>query len=113
MNTSSSLTRRTGFLINIKALLTFCQALCLHFVGKILQGKEAPFGSPYIMEILDTVVAGHEGFSEGSREYLVFEKVLLSVAKKYGLHPVSGRGTASTLQECAAASFAGNSTACC
>uniref|UniRef100_A0A383V9F3 mRNA (guanine-N(7))-methyltransferase n=1 Tax=Tetradesmus obliquus TaxID=3088 RepID=A0A383V9F3_TETOB len=52
------------------------------------QGKEAPFGSPYIMEILDTVVAGHEGFSEGSREYLVFEKVLLSVAKKYGLHPV-------------------------
>ncbi|KAF6256464.1 mRNA capping enzyme-domain-containing protein [Scenedesmus sp. NREL 46B-D3] len=52
------------------------------------QGKEAPFGSPYIMEISDTVVQGHEGFSEGSHEYLVFEKVLLSVAKKYGLHPV-------------------------
>jgi hypothetical protein len=54
-----------------------------------LQGKESPFGSPYIMEISDTVVQGHEGFTEGSHEYLVFEKVLLSVAKKYGLHPVS------------------------
>jgi hypothetical protein len=43
------------------------------------------------MEISDTVVQGHEGFSEGSHEYLVFEKVLLSVAKKYGLHPVSGQ----------------------
>jgi hypothetical protein len=41
------------------------------------------------MEISDTVVQGHEGFTEGSHEYLVFEKVLLSVAKKYGLHPVS------------------------
>jgi hypothetical protein len=43
------------------------------------------------MEIGDTVVQGHEGFTEGSHEYLVFEKVLLSVAKKYGLHPVSQR----------------------
>jgi hypothetical protein len=43
------------------------------------------------MEISDTVVQGHEGFTEGSHEYLVFEKVLLSVAKKYGLHPVSGK----------------------
>jgi hypothetical protein len=41
------------------------------------------------MEISDTVVQGHEGFTEGSHEYLVFEKVLLSVAKKYNLHPVS------------------------
>lgn len=41
------------------------------------------------MEIPDTVVEGHEGFTEGSHEYLVFEKVLLAVAAKYGLHPVT------------------------
>ena len=41
------------------------------------------------MEIPDTVVEGHEGLTEGSHEYLVFEKVLLGVAAKYGLHPVT------------------------
>ena len=49
-----------------------------------------PFGSSYIMEIPDTVVEGHEGLTEGSHEYVVFEKVLLAEAAKAGLHPVSG-----------------------
>jgi hypothetical protein len=41
------------------------------------------------MEIPDTVVEGHQGFTEGSEEYMVFEKVLLAEAAKAGLHPVS------------------------
>lgn len=36
---------------------------------------------------------GHEGFTEGSLEYLTFEKVLLANAKKVGLHPVSSSST--------------------
>jgi hypothetical protein len=51
------------------------------------------------MEIPDTVVEGHQGVTEGSHEYLVFEKVLLAQAKKYGLHPVSG-GTRAALAGC-------------
>lgn len=46
------------------------------------------FGSSYIMEIPDTVVEGHEGLTEGSHEYLVFDKVLLAEAAKAGLYPV-------------------------
>lgn len=40
------------------------------------------------MEIPDTVVEGHEGFTEGSEEYMVFDKVLLAEAGKVGLYPV-------------------------
>lgn len=47
------------------------------------------FGSKYIMEIPDTVVEGHQGFTEGSEEYMVFEKVLLGRAAHHGLYPVS------------------------
>jgi hypothetical protein len=46
------------------------------------------FGSTYIMEIPDTVVEGHEGFTEGSEEYMVFQKVLIAEAGRVGLHPV-------------------------
>lgn len=55
----------------------------------LLQGKDTPFGSAFVMEIPDTVVEGHEGFTEGSHEYLVFDKVLMGLAAKYGLHPVT------------------------
>jgi hypothetical protein len=41
------------------------------------------------MEIPDTVVEGHQGFTEGSEEYMVFEKVLLARAAHHGLYPVS------------------------
>lgn len=41
------------------------------------------------MEIPDTVVEGHEGLTEGSHEYLVFDKVLLAEAAKAGLYPVT------------------------
>jgi hypothetical protein len=40
------------------------------------------------MEIPDTVVEGHEGFTEGSEEYMVFQKVLIAEAGRVGLHPV-------------------------
>eukprot|EP00879_Flechtneria_rotunda_P004748 GHRR01005017.1.p1 GENE.GHRR01005017.1~~GHRR01005017.1.p1 ORF type:complete len:690 (+),score=302.69 GHRR01005017.1:350-2419(+) len=59
---------------------------------QLWEGKDAPFGSAYIMEIPDTVVEGHEGLTQGSHEYLVFEKVLLQVAKLSGLHPVLNYG---------------------
>lgn len=52
------------------------------------------FGGTYVMEIPDTVVEGHQGFTEGSEEYLVFEKVLLAEAAKAGLHPVLEYGDA-------------------
>lgn len=51
-----------------------------------------PFGSSYIMEIPDTVVEGHEGLTEGSHEFVVFDKVLLAEAAKAGLYPVSSKG---------------------
>lgn len=63
--------------------------VCLHLhVGLMVQPPYQPFGSKYIMEIPDTVVEGHEGFTEGSEEYMVFEKVLLTQAARHGLHPV-------------------------
>jgi hypothetical protein len=55
----------------------------------LLQPPYGAFGAKYIMEIPDTVVEGHEGFTEGSEEYMVFEKVLLTEAARVGLHPVS------------------------
>eukprot|EP00775_Hariotina_reticulata_P012819 gene12819-12946_t len=58
------------------------------YLKQLWQGKDSPFGSKYIMNIPDTVVEGHEGFSEGSEEFLVFEKVLLGLAGVNGLYPV-------------------------
>jgi hypothetical protein len=54
----------------------------------LLQGWDT-FGSRYIMQIPDTVVGAVEGLTEGSEEFLVFDKVLLAEAARVGLHPVS------------------------
>lgn len=51
------------------------------------KGMPATFGSPYICAIGDTVTGGEEG-TEGSLEYLVYQNVLVGVAKEYGLVPV-------------------------
>jgi len=69
-------------------VLLYIGAWALHCCN---QGKDSPFGSKYIMNIPDTVVEGHEGFSEGSEEFLVFERVLLALAKANGLYPVRGQ----------------------
>lgn len=61
----------------------------LHPACVLLQPPYGAFGAKYIMEIPDTVVEGHEGFTEGSEEYMVFEKVLITEAARVGLHPVS------------------------
>lgn len=52
------------------------------------KGMPATFGSPYICAIGDTVTGGEEG-TEGSLEYLVYQNVLVGVAKEYGLEPVT------------------------
>lgn len=71
-------------------------ALCVSAVPGVsvrpclLQPPFEAFGATYVMEIPDTVVEGHQGFTEGSEEYMVFEKVLLAEAGKAGLFPVSG-----------------------
>ena len=51
------------------------------------KGMPQPFGSPYICAIGDTVTGGEEG-TEGSLEYLVYQSVLVGVAKEVGLEPV-------------------------
>lgn len=51
------------------------------------KGMPSTFGSPYICAIGDTVTGGEEG-TEGSLEYLVYQNVLVGVAKEYGLEPV-------------------------
>lgn len=61
--------------------------MCAGYVA--VQPPFKAFGSKYIMEIPDTVVEGHEGFTEGSEEYMVFDKALLGEAARAGLHPVS------------------------
>lgn len=69
------------------AMYVSCMWLVL--TPAILQPPYGAFGAKYIMEIPDTVVEGHEGFTEGSEEYMVFEKVLLGRAAHHGLYPVS------------------------
>ena len=51
------------------------------------KGMPATFGSPYICAIGDTVTGGEQG-TEGSLEYLVYQNVLVAVAKEFGLEPV-------------------------
>ncbi|CAG9463695.1 unnamed protein product [Pedinophyceae sp. YPF-701] len=51
--------------------------------------KPQPFGSAYTMHVQDTVVEAHEGFSEGSLEYLVFRNVLAGVAAQFDLFPMN------------------------
>ena len=51
------------------------------------QGQPETFGSPYICAIGDTVTSGEQG-TEGSLEYLVYQNVLIGVAKLYDLEPV-------------------------
>jgi mRNA (guanine-N7-)-methyltransferase len=46
------------------------------------------FGSAFTCHIADTVVQAHEGFSEGSLEYLVFSNALKAIAKEFDLFPV-------------------------
>jgi hypothetical protein len=53
------------------------------------------------MEIPDTVVEGHEGITEGSHEFLVYEKVLLAQARAHGLHPVSAQRRCAAVVVCA------------
>jgi hypothetical protein len=51
-------------------------------------GVPAVFGSAYTCALTDTVTeGGDEG--EGSVEYLVFQKVLVNLAKRYDLHAVT------------------------
>ena len=66
----------------------------------IVQGKDAAFGSAYVMEIPDTVVEGHQGLSEGSHEFLVFASVLLKAAAKHGLHPVRAASARHCIHQC-------------
>lgn len=51
------------------------------------KGMPSTFGSPYICAIGDTVTGGEQG-TEGSLEYLVYQNVLVAVAKEFGLEPV-------------------------
>jgi hypothetical protein len=51
------------------------------------RGAPAPFGSPYVCAIGDTVTAGDKG-TAGSFEYLVYARVLEGVAAEVGLRPV-------------------------
>lgn len=55
---------------------------------KAFKGTPQCFGTAFTCRIADTVVEGHEGFSEGSLEYLVFSNALKAVAAKYELYPV-------------------------
>ena len=51
------------------------------------KGQPTPFGASYTCAIGDTVTGGEEG-TEGSLEYLVYNSVLMGVAKEVGLEPV-------------------------
>ena len=61
---------------------------CAHAQGCIPERIFNSFGSPYTCALTDTVTeGGDEG--EGSFEYLVFQKVLVQLAKTCDLHPVT------------------------